>query len=76
MGIICAQDPNDGIIYQVPAPRPPRTFEEIYGEAGYVLVEDCPPVPEQGRGNDTPERPVALSALIRDAVTAGNVDDE
>ena len=76
MGIICAQDPNDGIIYQVPAPKPPRTFEEIYGEAGYVLVEDCPPLPDQGRGNDTSETPAALRELVEAATAAGTVDPE
>jgi len=75
MPIICAQDP-DGIVWQVPAPKPPRTFEEIYGEAGYTFVPDCPPLPEQARGDASPERPAALVALIREAVDAGNVDPE
>lgn len=50
MAAICIVHPDDpGTVYQVPEPRPPKTFEEVYGTDGYELVPNCPPVPENMR---------------------------
>jgi len=60
----------DAGVVKVPAPRPPHTFEEVYGVEGYVLAAD---------GDDaavTTEMPNHLRALVANAIAAGKVDAE
>jgi len=67
MGAICIRHPDDPleIVYQVPETRAPWTFEQVYGVEGWVLVPDCPPVPEQARGEEAQEIPANLREILQ-----------
>lgn len=72
MAAICIRHPDDpNSVFGVPAPKPPHTFEEVYGSAGYELVENCPPMPAEVAGEQ-----VKMTAEVRKLVDAAKADDK
>lgn len=78
MTAICITHPDaPDDVMMVPPPRPPWTFEEVYGSAGYTLVPNCPPLPEESRGSalEPAELPAKLRTLVDEARNDGKLDD-
>lgn len=76
MGAICIRHPDDpNSVFGVPGPRAPHTFESVYGVAGYELVPNCPPMPEQARGGEAGMTP-AVRTLVDEAKAEGKLEDK